>query len=426
MTIGKYNSTHVASVDPSAIQSSLNGERLIIGLDVAKRKEYAALGDDEDSVFGVIRFNHPGETEMFFNLIDKLNYTGVQMVVEPTGSYVDPLRYLAYERGWEVWKMAPKRVHDSKEVLDGVPSIHDPKAAHLLLWLHGQNFSRRWQQERQSRRRVKTLTSRLARLQIEWQKKLGCLEAQMARYWPEVLQVWKLKRATLLGVLKNFGGPQTLVEHETEVRAYMRKKGGPLLSDRKIDMVIDAAKKSQGVHPIPSELESLQNLARRTDQLRREIRGLKRKINNSIVQKEVLMLGREVGRPTSAIFWEQMGSFTNYDSPDGLIKAFGLNLTEKSSGKYSGPLHISKRGHSRARSALYFATWRKINSDPLFYAWHQNKVNRDGGEENAHKNISVIALMRKYLKGLWHMARGEEFDSTALFDVNKLGKQGAI
>ena len=70
--------------------------------------------------------------------------------------------------------------------------------------------------------------------------------------------------------------------------------------------------------------------------------------------------------------------------------------------------------------ALYLATWRKINTDPFFQAWHRNKVNRDGGPKKANKNVSVIALMRKYLKGLWHVARGESFDSTLLFDVDKL------
>jgi hypothetical protein len=36
------------------------------------------------------------------------------------------------------------------------------------------------------------------------------------------------------------------------------------------------------------------------------------------------------------------------------------------------------------------------------------------------KNKAVIAVTRKLVKGLWHVARGEPFDSRLLFDVNKL------
>lgn len=420
MTVGKYNSTHVDNLDKKEIDSQLRGDTLIMGVDVAKKDEYAALGDEIGKEFGVIHWEHPWESKKFADLIDELKTSRVQMVMEPTGSYVDPLRYLAYKRGWEVWRMAPKRVHDSKEIADGVPSIHDPKAAHLLFWLHTQGLAKRWWPEEQSRRKIKTLTCRLSRLQRGWQRQLGYLESEMARYWPEIIQVWELKRATLLGILMNFGGPQKLVENEPEVRAYMREKGGPLLREERIDEVMGAAHCSLGVPMLESERVTLQNLAERADKLRRDCRKFKRKIKDLIEVEEIRRLGEEVGTPTAAVFWDKLGPFRSYGSTDGLIKAFGLNLKEQSSGKYKSPLHITKRGPSEARASLYLATWRKINSDPWFQAWHRHKLNRDGGPKKANKNVSVIALMRKYLKGLWHVARGKRFDSTALFDVDKL------
>ncbi|MBI4706198.1 MAG: hypothetical protein HY744_34310, partial [Deltaproteobacteria bacterium] len=45
----------------------------------------------------------------------------------------------------ELYVVSPKRVHDAAEVFDGVPSRHDPKAAVLLVRLHLQGVSRRWQ-----------------------------------------------------------------------------------------------------------------------------------------------------------------------------------------------------------------------------------------------------------------------------------------
>ena len=420
MNKSKYSSVHVNSVDQKEIGSQLRGDTLIMGLDVAKKKEYAALEDETGNSVGVIRWEHPWESREFADFIDRLKPPKVQTVMEPTGSYVDPLRHLAYERGWEVWRMAPKRVHDSKEIIDGVPSIHDSKAAHILLWLHKQGLTERWPPREASRRKIRTLTRRLSRLQKDWQRQLGYLESEMARYWPEILQVWELKRATLLGLLIKFGGPRKLVENEPEVRAYMKKKGGPLLKQERIDEVMEAAHNSLGVPTLESERISLKNLAKRTDQLRRDRRRFKRKINDLIEGETIRQVGEEVGLPTAAVFWNEIGPSGDYESVDGLIKAFGLNLKEQSSGKYNSPLHITKRGSSDARAALYLATWRKINSDSFFQAWHRNKLERDGGPKKANKNVSVIALMRKYLKGLWHVARGRKFDSTLLFDVEKL------
>lgn len=420
MKSGKYNSTNLNNLDQKELDSQIRGDTLMVGLDVAKTKEYAALGDETGKEYCVIHWKHPRDTRKFADLVDALKPSRVQMIAEPTGSYADPLRYLAYQRGWEVWRMATKRVSDAKEIADGVPSIHDAKAAYLLLWLHGQGLTERWPPRKASRRRIRTLTRRLSRLQKEWQRQLGYLESEMARYWPEILQAWELKRATLLGVLTNFGGPRKLVENEPEVRAYMKKKGGHLLKEERIEEVMEAAHNSLGVPTLESERVSLMNLAKRADQVRQDRMKFKRKISGLLEGEQIRQVGKEVGLPTAAVFWDEVGPFGDYESVDGLIKAFGLNLKECSSGKYNSPLHITKRGPAEARASLYLATWRKINSDPLFQAWHRNKVDRDGGPKKANKNVSVIALMRKYLKGLWHVARGKSFDSTLLFDVDKL------
>jgi hypothetical protein len=50
-------------------------------------------------------------------------------------------------------------------------------------------------------------------------------------------------------------------------------------------------------------------------------------------------------------------------------------------------------------------------------AWYQKKVKRDGGL----KSKAMIAVMRKLALSLWHVARGEAFDSRKLFDTRALG-----
>lgn len=93
-----------------------------------------------------------------------------------------------------------------------------------------------------------------------------------------------------------------------------------------------------------------------------------------------------------------------------------LNVKEKSRGNHQGQLRITKRGSSEARRYRYRATLRTIRSDPIFGAWHHKKIQRDGGI----KLKSVVALMRKDRGGLWHVPRGNRFDSRRLFDLTKL------
>ena len=49
--------------------------------------------------------------------------------MEPSGTYGDALRALFVEAGVWVYRISPKRVHDAAEIYDGVPSLHDAKAA---------------------------------------------------------------------------------------------------------------------------------------------------------------------------------------------------------------------------------------------------------------------------------------------------------
>ncbi len=71
-----------------------------------------------------------------------------------------------------------------------------------------------------------------------------------------------------------------------------------------------------------------------------------------------------------------------------------------------------------ARLFLYLAVLCWIQRDAVARAWYVSKVKRQGG---LFKSKAVIALMRKLALGLWHVARGAEFDSTLLFDTLRLG-----
>src|SRR3712207_9193197 len=67
---------------------------------------------------------------------------------------------------------------------------------------------------------------------------------------------------------------------------------------------------------------------------------------------------RVVGCATACVLWASVGDPRAYPCGEAYRKAMGLNLTERSSGRQQGELHISKRGKPLARRWLYLAGLR--------------------------------------------------------------------
>ena len=127
---------------------------------------------------------------------------------------------------------------------------------------------------------------------------------------------------------------------------------------------------------------------------------------------------------TTAILLAHAGDLTQFTSRT-LLKHLGLNLKEDTSGtsKRGGP-HITKRGNSRVRKALFMAALRLIKSNPIARAWVDAKAVRQGDRTMRMK--AVIALMRKLVSALPHLARGDRFDASKLFDVERLKRRRAL
>ena len=98
------------------------------------------------------------------------------------------------------------------------------------------------------------------------------------------------------------------------------------------------------------------------------------------------------------------------------MKAYGLNLKERSSGTKKGQLSITKRGSGRARKYLWLAVHRWLKKDANARAWYEKKIARDGGL----RAKAIAGLMRKYAQALFHLARGAPFESARLFDTSRL------
>jgi len=105
-----------------------------------------------------------------------------------------------------------------------------------------------------------------------------------------------------------------------------------------------------------------------------------------------------------------------YASARQFEKACGLNLREKSSGEFNGRIHITKRGPGLVRQVLYLFALRTLLTSKITHAWY---VGRRGYSEDSKKR-AVVAVMRKLVKAIFHVARGNAFDESKLFDVRRL------
>lgn len=416
-----YRSISVKQVDRQELVGAVVGRRVVVGVDIGKEDPVAVV--TSGPLESVVRFHWSGLSETR-EVVDLLRSLGpeVEVVLEPSGTYGDALRWHLGLMGVAVYRVCPKRVHDLAEVFDGVPSLHDKKAPGVVAKMHWDGMSEPWPFASPAERALRALvdTRTLHREQI--QRGLGRLEARLARHWPELGSILALGSATLLELLRQIGGPEQVRARREEAAQLMRRVGRSRLSQDKIDAVMESARSSLGVPLVEEELRALQALTGEIRHQQRQLRSVEHRICRVVDQDpEMAFLGSTIGKVTAAEMVALGGRPTDYANASSLLKGLGVNLTERSSGKHQGELKIAKRGPAQVRQGLYLATLRLIQHDAIVRAWYERKVAREAGQR---KKKAVVAVMRKLVKALWWVARGEAFDASKLFDVERLGLAG--
>jgi transposase len=345
---------------------------------------------------------------------------GVAVAMEPSGVYGDALRWQLLTDDFTVHRVSPKKSNDSREIYDGVPSSHDAKSAAIVAWLHFHGKSEPWPVKSVHERSLKAALWLLEVHAKQLRQNRNRLEALTARHWPELTRILDLDTATALELLATYGGPVAVGEQSTQAAELMRRVGGSMLLSEKVDAVVASAATTTGLPQVAEEVALVRGLAAEARRNQREERSARRRVEELAMAEEgpAKEMQAVVGKTTAAVVVAAAGDPTAYESPQALVKSLGLNLKERSSGeKQNRGLHITKRGSGAARMYLYMASLRLIQRDPVVRAWYQKKVKRDGGRG---KIKAVVAVSRKLTLALWHVARGERFDATKLFDTRKL------
>lgn len=415
-----YRKTAVKDVSVPWLLERLPEPVVIVALDVAKHAMVSAFAGAEAGVASTVSFQHPQESPAWLALIAGLLKAGkrVEAVMEPSGSYGDALRHQLRSLGAAVYKVASKRTHDAAELFDAVPSMHDAKAAAVLVRLHLSALSTPWVEANDSVRELSAALATMALHQDHYLRNLNVLEALLARHWPELLSQLELTSASMLALLARVGGPSEVAAAPEQASKLLRGISHGLMDDERIACAVASAATTLGAPLLPAERDYVQQLAAELHRALKAYKAARGHVHElGAHNPEVVRLSRVVGKTTAAVLVAEVGSTADFRCAQSYAKAMGLNLREKSSGNKVGRPSLTKRGSSRARMVLWLAVLRWVKRDDVARAWYHRKIERDGGRKMA----ALTALMRKLAKALYHVGRGEALDVHKLFDSGRLG-----
>jgi hypothetical protein len=413
-----YRRMPVNDFQPQTISHADLGGTLVFAIDVAKVDMVAAVAGADGHVLHTICWKAPEQNPTVLSILRSFRTAGitVEAVMEPSGTYGDVLRHQLEQDAFPVFMVSGKRTHDAKEIFDGVPSLHDAKAAAIIARLHADGLSSRLRDEGPDRRQLRAALAIMDLHQERYLQLVHRLESWLARHWPELPTLLELTSSSLMALLARIGGPADVAAAPDQATKLLLGISHRLVADNKVAAVIASANTSVGVPLVGLERDALMAIAEDAYRAHRAFTTAKTKVDQLTAATPAAMLAPVVGHTTAAAVFAEVGDARSFPCARAFLKAMGLNLKEKSSGTVQGQIKITKRGPSRVRQYLWLAVFRWIQTDPIANAWYQRKKQRDGGRASR----AAVALMRKLAKGLYHVGRGGSFDSSKLFDTRRL------
>jgi transposase len=409
-----YRAVDVNGIDIGACIRDRDESIVHAGLDIGKKQIWCVLrwgGEDFDRPW---RARNPTDVAQLSEQLREVGRSRTLVVaMEPTGTYGDALRRALERAGITVHRVSPKNAKDYAEVFDGVPSQHDGKDAAVVADLAAQGRSWPWplpkptEAEQELAYHVDWMDGQRRQMMM-W---CGRVEALLSRHWPEATSILSLTKATLLHCLAVHGGPRGLAA-QPDALQQVQRWGGHLLSAEKAQALVDSARQTQGLEMGPWDEERLRRYAREIQGCRQELqRSDRRLLELTRDHARICAMGKVVGVATACVLWSELGDPVSYSCGPAYRKAMGLNLAERSSGKWHGALKISKRGSSKARRWLYLAALRWVRVEPVRSWYLAQKAARRGEGMPA-----VIGVMRKLALALYRVGgRGEAFDANCLY-----------
>lgn len=158
MKKNNYRTKKVNDINWPQLREQFAGQPLVFAVDVSKEQQFALLSNPELSESVLMHWNHLEQTAELINELKQLN-TPITVVMESTSTYGDAMRYQFRQAGFTIHQACAKRVHDAKEIYDGVPSLHDAKAAWLIARLYKEGLTKPWHELDDKERETECLSA---------------------------------------------------------------------------------------------------------------------------------------------------------------------------------------------------------------------------------------------------------------------------
>ena len=409
-----YRAKSVKQVNWELMSAGREGQAVHVGLDVGKQEVLAVVRWADGRFERPWLVKNPDAIGEFVGLLSRVNAERrLATAMEPTGTYGDALRQACRMQALRVDRVGAKAAHDYAEIFDGVPSQHDGKDAAVVAELAALGKSVDWSYKppRETDQELAYHVDWMDAQRRQYAMWLGRLEGLLARHWPEATRWLELSSATLLRVLKRYGGPAGLAS-DGNASAELARWGGPYLAVEKIRGLVHSARVSMGVRQTAIDVRRMQQYAEQALAARAEIAKSQRCLQELAREIPAIQAqAQAVGVATACVLWVHLGDPVEYHCGAAYRKAIGLNLVEHSSGMYQGKLRISKRGSAQVRCWLYLSVLRLVSKGPV-QRWYRQKKSKDGDKAKR----ALIGVMRKLALALYEVgAKGQTFDATRLF-----------
>lgn len=329
---------------------------------------------------------------------------------ESTGSYSACLADFMASKGAQLSQINPKHTKKLKELSGNSPNKtdnKDPKViADIISLGHGLT--------------VLKPEGTVAKLRYQVHAREGMLtditrvknrmEALISLFFPEFLEIMKdLKTKSSLYLLEHYPDPKELQKLGPEQLTNVLKKvsRGKLGKDR-AEELDSSAQNSVGItEGLSGMINTLRIHLQQLNLLQTQKAAIETKIDEELAKTpghEFILSIKGLGKITTAILLSEVVDFKCYDKEAEVIKLAGLDLFEVSSGKQKGAKHISKRGRSLLRKALFYAALNTVKEGRPFYDDYHKHLSK------GMKKIKALTIIsKKILRVTFSMIKNNQY-----------------
>lgn len=404
----------------------VNGQTLIVGVDIAKVKNFGYYRcPDGTEVKPFEFFNNGCGFNKFWDCISRAKrMKGLDEVVvgvESTGVYAEPLLHYLRKRGVRIVQVNPMHTKKLKELQGNSPSKTDYKDSKVIADIIELGHALTVVIPEGPSAELRRLTLSRERAIERRTGILNQLHDLVFIVFPELLDVMKgIKNKSSRYLLKCYPVPQDVMREDiNKVVQLVKKISRGRIGMERIKALYGAAKESVGIKEgqgsIVFEIMECISVIEASDTF---IAAIEMKMSNylrEIPYSRFILSLKGIGNVTASGLIGEVGDFGKFKTISELMKHAGLDLFEISSGKHKGRKRISKRGRSLLRKLLFFASINMVRTGGVMYEYYQRHLHR-----GTPKIKALIAVSRKLLGIIFALVRN---NSVYVEDYQKMKYQ---